>query len=281
MNKAKSSKWRLVYSGFSDAFDNMATDEAILWACARGLSPPTIRFYGWRPHAVSLGYSQNIEEALHLNACESLGIDIVRRLTGGKAVLHDKELTYSVISPTNNPLFPKSILDTYKKISSCLITGFRRLGIHADMIVSENGKRCLGEETRNDPSCFSAPSLYEITVHGKKICGSAQRRVHGAFLQHGSILLEFDPIKLSEVMVFQGVEKDDLVGYLRGSITSIDEHVHGSMGFSEIVKVFAEGFEDGLEIDLQEGPLNRQEQELKGVHREKRIVGQNQDMRKK
>ena len=137
-----------------------------------------------------------------------------------------------------------------------------KLGIQANMVVSENGNRGLLEKTKNDPSCFSSPSLSEITVHGKKICGSAQRRVNGAFLQHGSILLEFDPAKLSEVVVFKGLNKDDVIRYLRTNITSVNEQLNRNIGFSEIMKVFAESFEEGLEIDLQEGPLNKQEQEL-------------------
>ena len=258
----KLQKWRLLTTGFHNAFENMAIDEAILKACAEGKSLPTLRFYGWKPHTVSLGYSQPLEDSVDREGCERLQIDIVRRCTGGRAVLHDEELTYSVVSPSNNPLFPSSILGTYKRISPCLIGGFKKLHINAQLNLSKERKDgILGKGV--NPSCFLAPSWYEIMVYGKKICGSAQRRVEGAFLQHGSILLGFDAQKLFEALVFKGLTRKEVVDYLNGSITSVNKELDKSIKFFELQEIFIDAFELGLEIELSKGCLSLYEQQLK------------------
>ena len=258
-------------TGFLNAFENMAIDEAILKTCSQGKSPPTIRFYGWKPHAVSLGYSQQLEGAINLQACERLGIDIVRRLTGGKAVLHDEELTYSFVCSLGNPLFPRNIMGTYKKISSCLIEGFKRLDIDAQLIIPKGREVGLSEKKSN-PSCFSSPSRYEISVCGRKICGSSQRRVNGAFLQHGSILIRFDAQKLSEIIVFKGFKRGEVIDYLDRNITSVNDQVGKDIDFFKLQGIFIEGFQEGLEIELRKGDLNHQEHQLKEQYLKERYL---------
>jgi lipoate-protein ligase A len=271
MEEDKPQKWRLLTTGFLNAFENMAIDEAILKACSEGKSSPTIRFYGWKPHAVSLGYTQQVEGTINLQACERLGTDIVRRLTGGKAVLHDEELTYSFVCSSGNPLFPKNIMGTYKKISSCLIEGFKRLDIDAQLITPKAGKVGLPEKKSN-PSCFSSPSRYEISVCGRKICGSSQRRVNGAFLQHGSILIGFDAQKLSRIMVFKGLKREVAVDYLDRNITSVNDHAGKDIDFFKLQGIFAEGFQKGLEIELRKGELSPQEHQLKEQYLKERYL---------
>ena len=263
--------WRLLRTGFSNAFENMAIDEAILKACSEGKSPPTIRIYGWRPHAISLGYSQKTKETINLEACERLGVNIVRRPTGGRAVLHDEESTYSLISPLDNPLFPPNIIGSYKKISSCLIWVFKRLGINAEMVIPKEEIKPPFER-RVGPICFLSPSWYEITVNSRKICGSAQRRVDGAFLQHGSILLGFDPLKLFEVLSFKGGNKTETMDSLRTKITSVNEQLGQSIGFFEFNEMLTEGFKHGLDIELKEGELSPEEEQLTKEFLEKRYL---------
>ncbi len=246
--------WRLIKSMPSDAFTNMAVDEAILRTVSVGKSPPTIRFYSWAPPAVSVGYFQNSFTDVDVEVCRKLGIDVVRRLTGGRAVLHDKELTYSVVCPENDPRFPDSILGTYKIISSCLISGLSSLGLDASLtpFVKKGGK--------NAPSaCFSSPSYYEITVAGNKLVGSAQRRGEGVFLQHGSILMEFDSESLK--MVLPGLDRLD-------KITSISEHL--SVDMATLISSLAKGFEEGLGISLSEGFLSDEEVALCEMYREEK-----------
>jgi len=262
MERDNLQKWRLLTTGFLNAFENMAIDEAILKACAEGKSLPTLRFYGWKPHTVSIGYSQRLEETIDIESCERLQIDIVRRATGGRAVLHDEELTYSLVSPSNNTLFPSSILGTYKRISPCLIGGFKKLHINAQLVLSKESKGgFLGRGV--NPSCFLAPSWYEIMVSGRKICGSAQRRVEGAFLQHGSILIGFDALKLFEALVFKGVGRKEVVDCLNGNVTSVNKELGKSAGFFELQEIFIDAFQQGLEIELSKGCLSLYEQQLK------------------
>jgi len=271
MGGVRSPKWRLLTTGFLNAFENMAIDDAILKTCSQGQSPPTVRFYGWTPHALSLGYSQQIKDTVDLKACDRLCVDIVRRTTGGRAVLHDEELTYSLISPSDNLLFPMNILESYRRISSCLIVGFKRLHINAQPLNSKERRRVLPGK-RPKPSCFSSPSWYEITVGGKKICGSAQRRVGGAFLQHGSILLRFDAQKLYETLIFRGLEREVIMDYLERNITSVSDHLGNDIEFYKVQEAFIAGFEQGLEIELEEVSLSPQEEELKEQYLKQRYL---------
>ncbi|MFH2013115.1 MAG: biotin/lipoate A/B protein ligase family protein [Pseudomonadota bacterium] len=271
MDEENSKKWRLLTTGFLNAFENMALDEAILTACSQGKSLPTIRFYGWRPHAVSLGYSQRVEGNINLQACERLGVDLVRRTTGGRAVLHDEELTYSFVCSSDNPLFPQNIMGTYEKISSCLIEGFKMLGIDVQLFMPKGEDVGLSGK-KSDPSCFSSPSRYEISVCGKKICGSAQRRVDGAFLQHGSILLKHDTQKLSEIMIVEDLKREEAIDYLAGKITSINDHTDKEIDFFGLIEAFTEGFQKGLQAELVEGELSLQEQQLKEQYLKERYL---------
>lgn len=246
--------WRLIKSMPSDAFTNMAVDEAILRTVSAGKSPPTLRFYSWAPPAVSVGYFQKSFTDVDVEACRKLGIDVVRRLTGGRAVLHDKELTYSVICPENDTHFPDSILGTYKIISSCLIRGLSSLGLDASLtpFVKKGGK--------NAPSaCFSSPSYYEITVAGNKLVGSAQRRGEGVFLQHGSILTEFDSERL--VTILPGLDRLDRV-------TSISDYL--SVDMTTLISSLVKGFEEELAISLSDGFLSDEEVALCEMYREEK-----------
>ncbi|MEW6410155.1 MAG: biotin/lipoate A/B protein ligase family protein [Nitrospirota bacterium] len=177
--------WRFIDTGPLDAYMNMAIDEAIMKAVESGISPPTLRFYGWSSPSLSIGYFQKTEREINTDACLSLGIPVVRRPTGGKAVLHKIELTYSISSKTDSPLFSKGLMETYRVISHGLLKGLRNLGIDAE--ISE--KRI---QRKRSPACFSATAPYEITVKGRKIIGSAQKRSNGVFLQQGSILIDLD-----------------------------------------------------------------------------------------
>ena len=159
----------------------MAIDEALLIS-----DRPVLRFYRWKPAAISLGYSQSIDE-LNLNQCERFGVDYVRRITGGKAVLHDKELTYSFI--INEDIMPKRIIDSYMVISNGILFALKQLGINAYMKDSV-------KKLPNSSICFNEPSYYEITVGNKKLVGSAQTRKTPKLLQHGSILMDINIEKM-------------------------------------------------------------------------------------
>ena len=185
--------WRLLDSGPNIGVYNMAVDEELLARAQAGETTSTLRLYTWQPPAVSIGRFQKIETAVDIEACRQRGIDIVRRITGGRAVLHHQELTYSIIARTDDPLFPTNVHGTYKIIAAGLLQGLRNLGIPAEMVSRSGRYAALVKKDSKDPACFSSPSWYEILVHNRKIIGSAQRRLSGAFLQHGSILTDYDP----------------------------------------------------------------------------------------
>ncbi len=203
---------------------------------------PVLRFYTWDPAAVSIGRFQKIEDAVNADACKRHGFDIVRRITGGRAVLHHQELTYSIIARTDNPLFPSNVLGTYKLIAAGLLQGLKNLGIPAEMVSRSNRHAALVKKGVKDPACFSSPSWYEILVHGRKIIGSAQRRLSGAFLQHGSILMDYDAALEAEVI--PGGGSNDVV-------TSIKRELGGDVSFEEVKGAFVKGFSEALAIDFK------------------------------
>jgi len=186
-------KVRLLSQGFLPGRMNMAIDDAIHRACQRGQAPPTLRFYQWRPACLSLGYFQDVLREVDTGGLAELGVDLVRRPTGGKAVLHDDELTYSVVVSESD--LPGSVLETYHRLSEALVEGLRTMGIPATIAALEHGVTSRDPRFRQ-PACFSAPSWYEVLVGSKKLIGSAQNRKNGFILQHGSIPFTFDAAKL-------------------------------------------------------------------------------------
>mgnify|MGYP001819798262 FL=1 len=189
--------WRLIKSGFQPGAMNMALDEALLNAVVEGASPPVLRFYRWRPATVTIGYAQSVATDIDLEICHQAGLDVVRRSTGGRAVLHDNEVTYSVIAPSAPGLFGSSVLDSYRVISEVLQKALQQLGLPAKLVA---GRSRSGQQHATKAVCFSAPSQYELVIEGRKVAGSAQKRHGQAFLQHGSIPLEMDLPLLGKVL---------------------------------------------------------------------------------
>lgn len=178
-------QWRLIYDPPLSGQVNMDRDLEILKSVEEGGSPPTLRFYRWAPPALSLGRFQKADEAANIEACRRLGVDIVRRPTGGRAVLHHRELTYSIIIPDRRPLIPKGVLPAYRFLNQALLTAFKLLGIETELAAERTPGPRLAPG-----SCFDTSSAYELRVAGKKVVGSAQVRKDGVLLQHGSILLK-------------------------------------------------------------------------------------------
>ncbi len=220
----------------------MAMDEELLARAQAGEAMPVLRFYGWDPPAVSIGRFQDMKTSVNADACRKHGFDIVRRITGGRAVLHYQELTYSITARVDNPLFPSTVLGTYKVIAAGLLAGLQNLGIAAEMVSRGGRHATLVEKKPKDPSCFSSPSWYEIVVNGKKIIGSAQRRMRGAFLQHGSILIDYDPALEAEVIPGGGVCE---------GITCIKRELARNVPGEEVKKAIRKGFEEALAIKFR------------------------------
>jgi lipoate-protein ligase A len=252
-------EWRYLSFRYYDAFETMAIDEAIVRESQREKFSPTLRFYSWEKPSVSLGYFQNVEDEVNITFCQDREIPIVRRPTGGKAVLHEDDLTYSLVAREDNSLFPTGLLGTYQIISRCIATGLAKLGIQADML--KEGRQTGAPEL--GALCFSMPSQYELLVNGKKICGSAQMRTKGVFLQHGSLLMDFDPhsscmaISKNNGPISREAEK------LKKHVTSIHENMSRKTDHREVCCALASGFEETLGIRLIEGTLTPREERTK------------------
>ena len=229
--------FKLLDTGSNIGAYNMAVDEELLARAQAEKTAPVLRLYTWAPPAVSLGRFQKRETAVNAEACKRLGFDVVRRVTGGRAVLHNKELTYSIIARTDDPLFPSTVLGAYKIIATGLLAGLRNLGITAEMVSRGGRHAALVRKDAKDPACFSSPSWYELLVHDRKIVGSAQRRLSGAFLQHGSILIEYDPALEAEVI--PGGCSGDVV-------TSIKRELGGNVPLDDVKQAFVKGFSEAL-----------------------------------
>jgi len=263
-------EWRLIKDNHHTGFMNMAIDEAIMIAHREGLVPPTIRFYQWSPPAVSSGYFQDLRKEIDIDACKNMGIDIVRRPTGGKAVLHDQELTYSFIINENHPLVNDSILETYKKISGGIIKGLSYLGIEAKLVPLREKlkraplpKRDISKISHSDfkSICFSVPSQYEVQVDGKKIVGSAQVRKGGIVLQHGSLLIKLNKEELFSIFKFSSEQVKEKIKS-RFKATSLTEILKRDINFSELSKILPRGFEEEFGVKLTEAKLTKQEENI-------------------
>jgi lipoyl(octanoyl) transferase len=182
-------RWRVLRDGPADGAWNMAVDEAIAQAVGDGRVPPTLRFYHWSRPTVSLGYAQRANGAVDWGACRRLQIDIVRRPTGGRALLHDREVTYSAAVPVDGPWGDLSVVESFTRMGQALVSGLERLGIRATI-----GDGTVDRSAPSRPeACFQLRRAPSILVAGRKLIGSAQRRWAKSLLQHGSVLLGFDP----------------------------------------------------------------------------------------
>jgi lipoate-protein ligase A len=181
--------WRLILDPPSPAEYNMAVDEVLADACRRGLIGPTLRLYGWDRPSISLGYFQRPESTVDLDQCRAAGVPVVKRTTGGRAVYHHREVTYSLVAPTPHPLFAPTIRGAYEVVARAVASGLTDLGLPVELHARDPERPRRGTRT---PLCFDSTSRSELTLNGKKVVGSAQRRWPTAFLQHGSILLSYN-----------------------------------------------------------------------------------------
>ena len=255
-------QWRLLDTGPADGFTNMAIDEAILGVHAAKGGPSTLRFYTWSPPALSLGYGQPIASDIDLTQCQALGIDVVRRPTGGRAVLHDHEVTYSLVISADDPRVTSGILAAYLTISRALIRGLSYLGITAELLPLRRGVPLPSD--RASPVCFATPSSYEVAVAGRKIIGSAQRRVHDVIMQHGSIPLSWDLKKMDAVFGSPQRHGASAPGELacHSGMTSLQEAGGRAYDYADVVAALARGMAETWEVELILGQLTDAERQL-------------------
>ena len=227
---------------------NMALDEAIMDVVAEGSAPPTLRFYAWEPPCLSLGKRQPLD-GVDMARCRADGVDVVRRATGGFAILHTDELTYSIAIRPDDPRSDGAILDAYRKLSQGLMAGLRLLGATPEM-----NPVVPGGVHNASAACFEVPSAYEIVVGGRKLIGSAQARPAGRVLQHGSLPLVGDIARVARYLAY---ERDDeraaLAAHLRERATTASDALGRAVGYDEAAEAMARGFAAALNLTFEPG----------------------------
>lgn len=243
----------------------MALDEALLEWHSRGDIGPVLRFYEWNPATLSIGYFQSVEKEIDMEAVKRHELGFVRRPTGGRGVLHEHELTYSVIVSEDYPNMPETVTEAYRVISGGLIEGFRNLGLQAEFSIPQSREQTDGLKKPKSGVCFDAPSWYELVVEGKKVAGSAQTRQKGVILQHGAILLSLDEEKLVSLFKFKSEALRERVRRsLPNQAVAIDRLTDRTITIDECVEAFSNGFENALNIELV--PYELSDEQLKFVH---------------
>jgi len=237
-------QWRLIYDIPANGAWNMAVDESLMESVGAGQSPPTLRFYSWNPPCLSLGYGQRSTEGDFMRA-DQLGWDVVRRPTGGRAILHTDELTYSLSLPAADDLTAGTIVESYQRISLALLAGLMQLGAapRADQ---------RAEHIELEAVCFETPSHYEITVDGRKLVGSAQTRRKKAILQHGSLPLWRDIARICNGLVFP----DDAARlaaerHIRQRALTLADALSHEITWLEAADAVTQGFADTFDVDFQ------------------------------
>jgi len=252
--------WRFIDSGNCSPSFNMALDEALLDWHSEGKIPPVIRFYGWDPATLSIGYFQKVEKEIDLEAVKAHGLGFVRRPTGGRGVLHEHELTYSVIVSEEHPEMPKTVTEAYRVISEGILKGFHHLGLEAYFAVPRTEEEKSALKNPRSAVCFDAPSWYELVVEGRKVAGSAQTRQKGVILQHGSILLDLDEEKLFSLFKYPNERvKERMKSAFKNKAVAINEISSRRISLEEAKKAFYQGFAEGLNITLEPYTLNEEE----------------------
>jgi lipoate-protein ligase A len=234
---------------------NMAVDEAVLESAGRGESLPTLRLYAWEPACLSLGYAQPASD-VDLVQLQARGWDLVRRPTGGRAVLHTDELTYSVAGPLAEPRLAGTVLDSYNRLARALTEALRLLGLQVE--IQEHPEKA-GRGNPN-PVCFEIPSTYEITVGGKKLVGSAQARRREGVLQHGSLPLTGDLGRILQVLVYKDeASRSRAAGRLQERATTVETALGRPVSWETAAQASIAAFGSVLALDLRPEELSTRE----------------------
>ncbi len=244
-----SDRWRVLYTPAACGAWNMALDEAILEAIGRGEARPTLRLYAWEPPCLSLGIAQPWAD-VDLARLRQHGWEVVRRITGGRALLHTDELTYAVIGPAEHPILAGGVLESYHRLAQALLRAVSILGIPVE------AKQGLApdEQTHQNPICFETPSTYEITVHGKKLIGSAQARRRKGVLQHGSLPLTGDLTRITQALTFPDERaRREAAARLLERATTVESALGRPISWETAAHAMVQAFEAELGIRFERG----------------------------
>lgn len=256
--------WRLLVHPAARGAWNMAVDEALLEQAqaGRGTSLPTLRLYAWHPACLSLGHAQPFADVDNTRLREH-GWDVVRRATGGRAILHTDELTYSITGNAEEPVLAGGVLESYNRLAQALLLVIQTLGLPVEI---KEGKSNDGAIP--NPVCFEVPSTYEITVAGKKLIGSAQARKKEAVLQHGSLPLTGDLTRICQALVFEDESaREAASARLLTRATTVHSALGRAVSWETATQTFVEAFETQLGVCFERGELSTAE-----IHRAEELV---------
>lgn len=246
--------WRLIITPPAPGAWNMAVDESILESIGHGESLPTLRLYAWDPACLSLGHAQPIADVDRARL-QARGWQVVRRATGGRAILHTDELTYSVTGSAEEPVLAGGVLESYNRIAQALLSAVKSLELPVEM---KDGK-ADGNSAPN-PVCFEVPSTYEITVGGKKLIGSAQARKKEGVLQHGSLPLTGDLTRICQALVFDSVSaRENAAQRLLARATTVEAALGRAVSWETAAQAFIHAFESQLGVCFEKGELSESE----------------------
>ena len=248
--------WRLIIHPAARGAWNMAVDQAILEhvQTGRGECLPTLRLYAWDPACLSLGHAQPFAD-VDLERLKGHGWEVVRRATGGRAILHTDELTYSVTGSAEEPVLAGGVLESYNRLAQALLLAVKSLEVPVEM---KEGK-AAGSTTPN-PVCFEVPSTYEITVDGKKLIGSAQARKKEGVLQHGSLPLTGDLTRICQALVFENeAAREEAAQRLLARATTVESALGRAVPWDTAAQAFIRAFETQLGLCLERGELSESE----------------------
>jgi lipoate-protein ligase A len=253
-------QWRFINTGSNDAASNMALDEALLLVQEAGAAPPTLRVYGWSTPTLSLGYAQHSLQEANLAACQEQGVTVIRRPTGGRAVLHDQEVTYSVVLPTTLPSRPGALTEDYRRLGMALAAALRCLGLA--VCLARPHRPARPQPPVASPACFTALSHYELSVAKKKIVGSAQKRLSHALLQHGSIPLWLDRQRLFACLQVPPERRAALIQEAYTTMVAVNEVAPAPVSAAALHQALRLGFASALGIEFIEAPILPEEWRL-------------------
>jgi len=249
--------WRLIVSPQASGPLNMAIDEALLEAVEAGEAPPTLRLYAWEPPCLSLGVAQPAAD-VDLAALRRAGWDLVRRPTGGRAILHTDEMTYSIVAGIDEPLVAGGILPSYRRMSRGLLAALAELGLATRATKGEGHD----PGPSGNPVCFENPGAYEITAGERKLIGSAQVRRKRGVLQHGTLPLKGDLGRICRVLSFDSPQSRQTASErVRSRAATVESLLGNSPAWSTVAEAFKVGFEQALGIVFEPSQPTDEERE--------------------
>lgn len=254
-------EWGFLNTGYHSAAVNMAMDESLLTWHKNGDIPPTLRFYGWSAPSLSVGRLQKVERQIDFEAVKRHECEYVRRLTGGSAVLHDDELTYSIVVSEDHPNIPSSVLEAYNILTKGIMEGYRNLKIQADYAYPT--RRVRGKD--RSAVCFEQAAHCEMVIDGKKLSGNAQTRKDGVLLQHGSIPMSIDEEMLFDLFLFPSEAiKERKRNAFSDKAIAINQITGKTHTFDMLADAFYDGFQKGLDVKFK--PLTLTDEQWDEVH---------------